>query len=411
MIRIQQINVRPNGDDYRLSGKLVCRENRLLDGQEVWWQSSAIPASGISYSADPFVAALLLPAMRLGFPLHIEGTISPRLHTNLQPIMDLLHDWWPEMNVIDVQADANIEKPCVPRHSHGRLASFFSGGVDAFYTLLDHTARALDGERHLTDLVFVRGFDIHLSRDHAVWNKALSNAREVAKATSLNLITLSTNIRQLGNPIVQWDNLHGACLGSVALVLQEMLDALYIPSSPRRENEPWGSHPMLDPLWSNDDVEVIYDNRGGGRLRKVLGLADSDLALKYLRVCHENPLGAFNCGRCEKCIRTMVELQVAGVMDKCHAFAVPFDLERVSRMFLHDTRYAMECLEELKRTGRDLQLQSALEKSIAVSEAGEPSWRRQARHLRSSVRNGLARFDDRCFSGSFHRLYRRVLHP
>ncbi len=410
MLQIRNIKVEPDGDGYRLCGQINCKADRRLDGQEVWWSSSQISPGVVSHSADPFVAALLLPSMRLGLPLHVEGTISIRLRSNLKRIMELLHGWWPEMKIVEVQASGHAEAANPPSSSRGR-ASFFSGGVDAFYTLLDHTARAADGEPRLTHMVFVRGFDIHLSRDHAIWNKALANAREVARETSLKLVTLSTNIRQLGNPIVQWDNLHGACLGSVALALQETLGTIYIPSSPRRENAPWGSHPMLDPLWSNEDIEVIYDNRGGGRLHKVLGLADSDLALKYLRVCHENPLGAFNCGKCEKCIRTMVELRVAGAMDRCHAFAVPLDLGRVSRMFLHNTRYAMECLEELQRTNRDLPLQRAIEESIRRSDAGESPWRRQARHFRSSMRNGLARLDDRCFAGALHRLYRRLLHP
>ena len=74
------------------------------------------------------------------------------------------------------------------------------------------------------------------------------------------------------------------------------------------------SHPALDPLWSTEAVEVVHDGAETRRVDKVAALAASPLALRYLRVCWENRGGAYNCGRCGKCMRTMVDLDLAGAL-------------------------------------------------------------------------------------------------
>jgi hypothetical protein len=76
---------------------------------------------------------------------------------------------------------------------------------------------------------------------------------------------------------------------------------------------PLGSHPLLDPLYSSAAFDFRYDATGRGRLEKVGAVARAGLA-EHLVVCHEAPLpeGDKNCGRCEKCVRTMAELAAVG---------------------------------------------------------------------------------------------------
>jgi len=98
---------------------------------------------------------------------------------------------------------------------------------------------------------------------------------------------------------------------------------------------PSGSHPLLDPLWSTESVGIVNDGAEATRIQKIQWqIARSDVALRHLRVCWENQDSDYNCGRCEKCIRTMVNLEIAGVLKQCLSFDRPLDYRDVSRVAL-----------------------------------------------------------------------------
>ena len=76
---------------------------------------------------------------------------------------------------------------------------------------------------------------------------------------------------------------------------------------------PMGSHPAVDGLFSSQRLTVIHDGWRFSRLEKVRDLATWPTALAALRVCPANAGDEINCGRCEKCLRTRLELLAAGV--------------------------------------------------------------------------------------------------
>jgi hypothetical protein len=120
---------------------------------------------------------------------------------------------------------------------------------------------------------------------------------------------------------------HGAALAAVALGIQGFWGRAYIPATQDYANMyPTGSHPLLDPMWSTESVRIINDGAEATRIQKVQWkIACSDVALRHLRVCWENRDSKYNCGRCEKCIRTMVNLEIAGVLKECRSFDRPLD--------------------------------------------------------------------------------------
>ena len=48
---------------------------------------------------------------------------------------------------------------------------------------------------------------------------------------------------------------------------------------------PWGSHPKLDPLWSNGKVLLSHDGCEATRLDKTRLVSEHPIALETLRVC------------------------------------------------------------------------------------------------------------------------------
>lgn len=67
----------------------------------------------------------------------------------------------------------------------------------------------------------------------------------------------------------------------------------------------------LDRCWSSGAVTVATGSPGVPRLEKVAAIANEPLVHSHLRVCRENRSAALNCGECEKCVRTQVQLAVA----------------------------------------------------------------------------------------------------
>jgi len=58
-------------------------------------------------------------------------------------------------------------------------------------------------------------------------------------------------------------------------------------------------------------------------------LASQPAAQAHLRVCLVNWDGSYNCGRCEKCLRTMVAMEALGVLDRFPTFPNQVELSQL----------------------------------------------------------------------------------
>jgi hypothetical protein len=95
---------------------------------------------------------------------------------------------------------------------------------------------------------------------------------------------------------------------------------------------PFGSSPVVDPLYSSERIEICHDLLVLTRTGKVACLADQrpDL-LPYLRVCFAGD-HIENCGRCGKCLLTMASLVAAGALEQATGFPSHIDLELLRSM-------------------------------------------------------------------------------
>jgi len=343
------------------------------DHHELWYR---MPEAIVWPGADAFLAATLLPAMQEGDRLDIAGWVSPQLLAAASTIQDIYRAWNPHWQRIPIHA----QRGEAGQSSPGRgSACFFTGGVDSFYTLLRH-------RDEITTLIFVHGFDVPLA-NRALRENVATTIRRVAAAFQKRLVEVEANLRDFADHYVSWDYYHGAALASVALLLSPQFSRVYDASTRSYATLiPMGSHPLLDPLWSTEHTEIVHDGCEASRLEKVATVARCDLVLNTLRVCWENPAGTRNCGRCEKCLRTMVDLRIAGALDRCTTFARPLDLRAVSRMVLdRKAGYAEESLGAVERLGTDPALAKALRACLARHHR-RAFWsfgRRAGRRLRS----------------------------
>jgi hypothetical protein len=314
--------------------------------------------------ANPFAAALLLPSMKQGTNLIIEGKISRQLYQGMQAIMQEVLHWDIDLHPIKIEAAALVTDPPRPQRS----ASFFSGGVDSFYTYLKHKTDPVE-ENRIDGFILVDGFDIN-RRNLQLWDRTLANIESVAKTDSVELIVVRSNIQHLVQPILVWDYSHGGCLAAVGLLLRGGFHQIYIPSTHSvSEQIPWGSNLALDRHWSTESTTFIHDGTEATRLEKVISqIAQSPLALRHLRVCFANEKGAYNCGRCDKCLRTMINLFVAGALEKSGTFPHHIDHNLVAAVPTipgeHGGIFHTENLRALKERNIAPQLQQAISVSM-----------------------------------------------
>jgi len=324
-----------------------------------WYRSKSGPlADGV----ETFVAACLLPAMKLGYAIQSPGPVSAKLLTGLKAYQAKIQEWYQELKVVPILAEP---KAAVQPPASG-AGSFFSCGVDACYTFLKNY-------QQLTAGILIHGFD-YLPGQALAKNAVSAMARNAAAKLKRPLIEVDTNIRTFCDRYAEFDtHYHGSILASVALLLTPQLGTVFIPSSYHYNDLfPWASHPELDPLWSTESTQIIHDGCDVTRSQKVDLVAQNDTALSVLRVCfkeYRKSGRAFNCGRCEKCIRTMVDLRIAGALDRCPTFQRSLKLKSVSRIDLrHLTKnvsFYTGSLKQLKHKGGDPALQKALEECLS----------------------------------------------
>jgi hypothetical protein len=361
-------------------------EKAHREAATIFYRFPGLPQEVVTLNSDPFVAATLLVAMLSGEDLRIEGPVSERLLARIHTIVDIYAAWVRGTQRVRVTADVAETPPPEARET----GLFFSCGVDSFHLLLKNMAGGPGHAEAVSRLILVHGFDIALA-NRTLFDEAVKRARIVAEATGKQLLLLDTNLReftsQFGTP---WGYYSGAALVSVGLALSPLFRRCLIASSyAYQELIPWGSHPLLDPLWSTERTEFVHDGAEALRSEKIQMLKHSPLALANLRVCWLAHGKEFNCGECEKCLRTMIALHAAGVLDRCSAFARPLDVSRVRRMKLNggasSTRFLEDLIGALGISPQDRALKAALKSVIRrarVRAAGAEMLRRQAARSR-----------------------------
>ncbi len=323
----------------------------------------------IHVSADPFIAALLIISMRLDETLTVDAPASPRLLRSLPKIMAYYHNWDPKYKIIEVRtSNERQENDSISKAN----ALFFSGGVDSFYALTRLTEQTADRNR-LSHLIFVHGFDIKLN-DNMLFEKSYAAVKDIASYYGKKLVLVSTNVREITDKYVSWINCYGFAMASVALC--GLFRNVYIASE-LGPNEGYlslaaSSHPDLDPLWSTDTTALIHYGDGISRVEKAKALANNPMAQKHLRVCMENRNGAYNCGKCEKCVRTMLALYLAGALSNFNfpTKLTPELVKAINHRNSFQILQSEEILHELQRKGED-QLANALSQALNKNRSHE----------------------------------------
>lgn len=271
--------------------------------------------------ADAFLSAMVLLAMQHGEDIEVRGEVSPRLLIGINEYQLPFCMWFPwRFKPVRIEC----ESLTVPSTESGRdlVVSAFSGGVDSFFTLKSYLSRnELPESARISHLLFVHGFDIKL--DHLKSYPLLrDDYRGMCDRLGIKLISCRMNCQQFGTR-VNWGVFHGSALIGAAHAAGKRTAMFYVPSSHTYTSlMPWGSDPGIDYLLSTETTQVIHHGTGFRRTEKTEAIARWEETHDKLRVCAFDD-STRNCSKCEKCIRTMMTLDMLGVLERYSTFQQP----------------------------------------------------------------------------------------
>ncbi|HRE00505.1 MAG TPA: hypothetical protein PLV68_04350, partial [Ilumatobacteraceae bacterium] len=246
-----------------------------------------------------------------------------------------------------------------PHAASRRVACCFTGGIDSFYSIIAH-------RDEIDLLVFVHGFDL-TDDEHSPLNRSVvARLYEAAAMLGKPMIEVTTGLKYFGAALgIDWNDYLGSAVAAVALLLAPTVSTFYIPATATyAEMYPLGTHPLLDPLWSTEAVRIVHDGAQATRVGKTRIVASEPAAQQHLRVCWEHRDGLYNCGRCEKCIRSAVGVRIAGVEGAFPALPSPSLRQIAGVNVVGLGKSWLGYRDELARSGRNPRLRFAIDVAL-----------------------------------------------
>ena len=338
----------------------------------VWYQSKTVE---LDFRTEALLTLGLLPAMREGGEFVVpESEVSARFLEGMERAQEIHRSWFDGLSGVDIKGVSPVVRP--PRATSARTAASFSGGVDSHYTL------AVKHEE-IDDLMYLHGFDDGIT-DPELRRRISAMLEVFGEHYGKRILELETNARELwyasglrhmgGSPVV---------FAAVHL-LPPAISRYCVPASFCAETmvrHTW--NPETLPCWATETLELVEHGGDVSRLDKVKALSRSPLVLKHLHVCWGDHGADYNCGICEKCLRTIVALTICGALEQS-CFPGKLDLKRIANMHLtteHQRGFARQSLRQIENNPEFRGLAQALRQA-----ACRPAWRLRLAELYWAVK-------------------------
>ncbi len=401
-MRISDFRHEPRGDAVTVLATITW-EDCGRPAEEVRFEAGGVEPHEVLPSPEAFAIRGALAALQQNETrVLVDGSLCPRLRDGLRIALKTLRQWWfdPERSEPLIEASRGFRAlvPCAPR-----AALFLSGGADSLLAL--HWNRASFAKEHPASMrtaIFVPHFGARLEavsspRALAFLSRQTHVVPKIASLAGLRLISARASAGDLGEDEDFFERCsHAGQLAAIAHLFSPTLDAVSIaPGFDAAHLPPWGSHPLLDLSYASSAVSIRQPGLGLTRRERIAEISRWTEILPHLLVCSQGPLedGLINCGRCEKCLRTMVALLLAGALGQAVSFPSR-DIEVADIDALTPRReiivFWSDFPEALRLRGRD-DLARAVEALLARGRR-RASW-----------------FEDRGWKGALRRFDRRRL--
>ncbi len=367
-----------------LSAEVSTEKTDLNRPDVLYFSTQSSGPESFSTRADAFVAGLLPVAMMLGESLEIEAPVSTRLAHGLEHYQDILTTWWPHFfKRCDIHYSNLVERSSEPRPK--AVGCCFSGGVDSFQAVAGLRMPAIRfPEFEITHALMINGFDQVMDLDHRGVSQKMYEVYSTALAQwNIKLVMVDTNLKVFKESVMNKTHLwatYGGTLAACAHALGSLFGRFNLPAQATYSHadlRPVGSHPVLDHLLGTDQLQVIHTGARISRVGKLEALADHSIARDNLRVCFRNPefdpeSGAvINCGKCEKCIRTIISLEILGRLGEFSTFPnrPPMGMLHDSQLLARIPTIFLKDIQELAERQKQPEWVNILKRAVLIREA------------------------------------------
>ena len=328
-MRIENLALRTEGGCSSATAR-VRWEDAALEPFDLAFDAQGDDADELRADPNAMLLAAALPAMRAGERrIAVEGAVCPRLADGLAAAAAILRGWYgPPRLLPAIEPSGGFAAPAPP--SERRSAGFLSGGMDSLDVFLrnrsqfpaGHPAR-LDHALHVSGLPFT-GPPGSSSRESFV-TRGRCAATAIARGLGIPLTFVRTNLADIDRDFLFFrQEYFGSAYAAIAHLFSRRFTSVSFASAQQFgvRLDPLGSHPLLDPLYSTGALSFRHEGAERTRLQKAETLATRPDLLPDLHVCLRTPLegAGRNCGRCEKCLHTQIELLLAGARGAEAAF-------------------------------------------------------------------------------------------
>lgn len=341
----------------------------------------------VTYNADAFVLATLIPAIVTRQNIIVKGAVSDSLMYNLTSLRYLLEMAF-ESYILPESYQAVL-----PQGTHTQIiadsvehfefkptavATGFSGGIDSLSTFINHTSEECPDYYKITHLAL---FNIgSYGDDYEKTSKEFEFEREralkFAQQVDKPLVLLDSNIGELCRPYnkpgdvryrINFASRLTLSLSAGVWILQKLFKIYYVSSGVSFKGlvisryDQISYENILAQLLSNTHTALHIGEATLDRVEKTRIVVSSAYAHQHLYVCAASILkmmyggnfdkdGFPHCGSCLKCIRTMLTLDFLGVLD---LYASRFNLKKYTEnkdkyiLQAYETRHVNHFNEEI----------------------------------------------------------------
>ena len=365
MITISHPYIENRGDKSFLISKIK-DENRSLDS-DLWFSVDEEYKDYLCDDyADCFLVCLLLIAIKTEQDIKVDAPISRKLLFNIQnTLLPLFMNIFapPTQRVIKINAEA---KDDILYKAKG-VGCGCSLGVDSLSSFLKHFGDdVMEGYKvtHLTLFNSGQLGDYDLEGAEENFRKSVEELKPFSEAVNLPVLAINSNLnsfyRYSGVSLLQSFVNRTICC---ALALQKLFGKYIYASSYTIKQFTFStidqSHmeSAYASLLGTDNMELILSNPMLTRVEKTEFISKSPLTPRFLQVCwaEQTALEVWhnttflegktkkNCGWCDKCLRTLLTLEVLGC--NLEEYGDQFEL---SKYYEHRNKYIEKVFKEYK---------------------------------------------------------------
>lgn len=283
-----------------------------------------IPPSDESILAIPFAAVMAPIAWATGAELEMPSLDSD-FAASLAEGQEYFKKWFPKKWAFG----GTLKTRFVPNCATGlRPGMLFSGGVDSLTTYAAHREEGLR-------LFTIFGTDIPLAETGFI-SLCRQKFDAFAEAEKADLIYIRSNVRDIldlkrlkrfVSGCWYTEVAHGLMMASLTVPISYPdTGTLYVASCSHRPGGHYscGSERELIEKMRWAGSGILNDRNELNRMKKIAFLKSHPELYRYLRVCWSQ-FSALNCGKCEKCLRTICELLANNVDPALCNFSVNND--------------------------------------------------------------------------------------